>query len=318
MQIADRWLRDLPQQFLGKHNIEVLIKAFARQLQELQEVFNDLNTQLDIETAEGKNLDYVGTIFPLSRKEAGELAGIGATEPVISDERYRRFMKYKILRNTSECTYDDLVAGIELLWKYENIHYIEDPDYPATIIFQTSRMELDTEDMTEFYAGLCIRASGVGVVLRKWYGGSYEVAVRQAASIRFRTSFYPRFNLPRLRLDGIWRLDGKQQLSGYDGYGAVDLYPARITVQFGVRASPKEALWIGFRQAAREPVKTSTCVSFRSLADAEPEPSGRVRISTGASHHVSAGDITIRNESYLNGTWKLDGSRKLNGGMETR
>ena len=74
MQIADRWLMDMPQQFLGKHNIEVLVKAFARQLQELQVVFDDLNTELDLETAAGKNLDYVGTILPLSRKEAGELA----------------------------------------------------------------------------------------------------------------------------------------------------------------------------------------------------------------------------------------------------
>ena len=134
MPIVDEWFKDIPQQFLGKKNIEVLIKAFARQLQELQDVFDDLNTKLDLDVATGQNLDYVGTIIPLSRKEAGELAGIGVTDPVISDERYRQFLRYKNLVNTNECTYYDLMDGLSLLWDVSPIYYIEDPALPATII----------------------------------------------------------------------------------------------------------------------------------------------------------------------------------------
>lgn len=134
MQIADIWLRDMPQQFQGKHNIEVLVKAFSKQMQELEKVFQDLNTMTDIDTATGQNLDYVGTIIPLTRKEAGELAGIGVTDPVISDERYRQFLRYQNLVNTNECTYYDLMDGLALLWDVSPIYYIEDPDMPATII----------------------------------------------------------------------------------------------------------------------------------------------------------------------------------------
>lgn len=134
MQILDNWLRDMPQQFLGQPNIEVLIKAFARQLQELEQVFIDLEELTDLETATGQNLDYVGTIIPLTRKEAGELAGIGVTDPVISDDRYRQFLKYKNLVNTNECTYYDLMDGLSLLWDVAPIYYIEDPALPATII----------------------------------------------------------------------------------------------------------------------------------------------------------------------------------------
>ena len=151
MQIADTWLRDLPQQFQGKHNIEVLIKAFSKQMQEVDRVFQDLNTMTDLDTATGQNLDYVGTIIPLTRKEAGELAGIGVTDPVISDDRYRQFLRYQNLVNTNECTYQDLINGIELMWRYKGIHYMEDPKRPATIIFQTDRMDLDDEDLVEFY-----------------------------------------------------------------------------------------------------------------------------------------------------------------------
>lgn len=134
MQIVDSWLRDLPQQFQGKHNIEVLIKAFSKQMQELEKMFHDLNTMTDIDTATGKNLDYVGTIIPLTRKEAGELAGIRSPDPVISDERYRQFLRYQNLVNTNECTYYDLMEGLSILWDVSPIYYIEDPDMPATII----------------------------------------------------------------------------------------------------------------------------------------------------------------------------------------
>jgi len=48
MQIADIWLRDMPQQFQGKHNIEVLVKAFSKQMQELEKVFQDINTMTDL------------------------------------------------------------------------------------------------------------------------------------------------------------------------------------------------------------------------------------------------------------------------------
>lgn len=132
--ILDKWLQDIPQQFQGKRNIEVLISAFAKQLQELEQVFEDLNTKTDLETATGQNLDMVGTIIPLTRKEAGELARIGVTDPVISDERYRQFLKYKNLVNTNRCTYYDLMTGLQLLWDVQPVYYIEDPDMPATII----------------------------------------------------------------------------------------------------------------------------------------------------------------------------------------
>ncbi len=134
MQIFDEWLQDIPQQFLGKHFIEVFIRAFAKQIQELLQVFEDMETKLDLDTAMGQNLDYVGTIIPLSRKEAGELAGINVTDPVISDERYRQFLKYKNLVNTNECTYYDLMDGLSLLWDVSPIYYLEDPALPATII----------------------------------------------------------------------------------------------------------------------------------------------------------------------------------------
>ena len=134
MAILDEWIEDLPQQFQNKENIETLIRAFSRQIEELLEVFQQLDTQTDLEVAIGKNLDMVGDIVTLTRKEAGILAGIDVEDPVISDERYRQFLKYQMLVNTNECTYHDLMDGLALLWDVSPIYYKEDPALPAVII----------------------------------------------------------------------------------------------------------------------------------------------------------------------------------------
>jgi len=134
VDILNAWLDDLPQQFQGKELIEGLISAFAKQLEEIQGVFKELDLQTDLESAVGKNLDMVGDIVTLTRKEAGVLAGIDVEDPVISDERYRQFLKYQMLVNTNECTYNDLMDGLALLWDVSPIYYKEDPALPAVII----------------------------------------------------------------------------------------------------------------------------------------------------------------------------------------
>ena len=116
MDILDKWLDDLPQQFQGKKYIEALISVFAKQLEDLYKVFKQLDTETDLDSAVGMNLDMVGDIVTLTRKEAGVLAGIDVEDPVISDERYRQFLKYQMLVNTNECTYHDLMDGLALLW----------------------------------------------------------------------------------------------------------------------------------------------------------------------------------------------------------
>ena len=131
MPILDEWLRDMPQQFLGQPKIEALISAFARQLQEVEDVFAALDEATDLETATGRSLDYLGSIIPLSRKEAGLLAGLNNPEYVISDERYRQYLKYQLLVNTSECTCFDIVEAARMFWD-GSLRYTEPPEEPAS------------------------------------------------------------------------------------------------------------------------------------------------------------------------------------------
>lgn len=134
MSILDSWITDLPQQFQEKKNIGVLIEAFAKQLEELNTAFEEIQSKTVIDNAEGDTLDKIGSIVSLSRRDAGILAGKNVGEWVMSDERYRQYLKYKILSNTNECSYYDLMEGLRLLWNVSPIYYSEDSSLPATII----------------------------------------------------------------------------------------------------------------------------------------------------------------------------------------
>lgn len=207
MKIADAWARDIPQQFQGKHNIEVLIKAFSKQMQELEKVFQDLNTMTDIDAATGQNLDYVGMVIPLSRKEAGELAGLNFSEPVMSDERYRKYLRYQMLRNTSECTYDEIMESIEILWNVEKTRYYERNDRPATIFIGLPSVDIEEDDQAKGKPKI-MKPAGVGFIYAAQYGTSLNQCNLEKIGIAgLDVHAYFRF-FEAKALDGGWILDG--------------------------------------------------------------------------------------------------------------
>ena len=169
-QTAEQLMRDFPQQFQGRRNIECLVRAFARQLKEVQDVFRELE-KLDLETAKGKNLDMVGDIVGLTRKEAGILAGASSLEPVISDSRYRQYLRYKQLQNTAEGTYEDVMKSVDLLWNTDQIQYEERLSRPATIFIQTKSVEIDTEKDPIAERTPVVKPAGIAVI----YKGSYVI-----------------------------------------------------------------------------------------------------------------------------------------------
>lgn len=128
--ITKSFLDKLPEQFKRKHNIEVLIQAFAAELEELVEVFGELETLRAIKTAYGKQLDGIGEIVNLSRVESTAYAGI-VDFYVLDDERYRLFLMYKALRNANMCTFPELMEICRLLYNVKLLYYREFDDHPA-------------------------------------------------------------------------------------------------------------------------------------------------------------------------------------------
>lgn len=152
------------------------------------------------------------------------------------------------------------------------------------------------------------------------YRNGYKIPVRYANRIRFTTVFYPRMNLPRLRLGGAWKLDGSRKLDGYDGSGRVNFYPVRLRVQAGAGLGPyggNAAPEICFRAGVEGAVKPAPAIHVRASAVCPVLSHGaaRARVPFPVACNVRVGDVRVYNKSRLGGVWKLDGSRKLDGGV---
>lgn len=155
-----KMLADLPSQFKNKEKIEGLIYAFSRQLNNLRDVYKQLNDTRSLRTAMGKQLDGIGSIAVLTRDEATVLALKSSTFTKMTDEIYRLYLVQKIMANMTNCTYQDIYNAMVILWGKTPIWYSESIDEPATITMTVPA--LSSFDETSTFLGLWeIRPAGV-------------------------------------------------------------------------------------------------------------------------------------------------------------
>ena len=128
--------KDTLEQFRGQPNIQVLHDALAKQLQDVYDFFMQLKLHRWIHDAVGKQLDGVGDIVVLSRAEASEYAKAAGLGDASDDEVYRKYLYYKVLKNTNNCTYPELIKAFRMFWE-KPLYYSEDPEYPATMFLDT-------------------------------------------------------------------------------------------------------------------------------------------------------------------------------------
>ena len=103
-----RPLSRLASQFRDKDIISDMISIFTEELFELQQVFCDLLTRLDVDTVEEFWLDNIGLILDEARE--GD-----------SDEVYRKRLKLKIFFNSSTGTASYVIAALRFLTGGTNI-----------------------------------------------------------------------------------------------------------------------------------------------------------------------------------------------------
>ena len=155
---------DFPEQFKRHKNIDILTMVFDRQLKAVFDVFSDLQIKRYLENAEGEQLDKIGDIVVLSRSEADDLAA--GSLPVSckeNDEAYKQMLVFKILKNTCNCSYEDIQEAISMMWKGPPLTYREDSNYPATMIFE---FEAEGGMKEGQFAIPFIKAGGVSLMLK--------------------------------------------------------------------------------------------------------------------------------------------------------
>lgn len=152
---------DLAEQFKEKPVINALVETIGEQLADVFDYYADLRDCRGVQTAVGKQLDGVGDIVALSRKEAGELACLKESTFVLNDEEYRKYLIYKIWKNTNNCTYADIIRAFRMFWD-KPLYYSEKPEYPATMILETGELTPE-DDVQKLLTAPFIKAAGVGI-----------------------------------------------------------------------------------------------------------------------------------------------------------
>lgn len=181
MMTLRNWMNDLPQQFQGKRNIEILLAAFAKQMDELLQVYEDLKTETTLENARGQNLKYIGDIFSLSTKEAHSILRTASTSD-ITDETYKKILMYKALQNNCDCTYYDIMDSIYMLWDTDKIKYVESPEKPATIYIEMPEVSVDGIDPS-IGRVLAIKPAGVAIIYANGYAESINISGIEKAKV---------------------------------------------------------------------------------------------------------------------------------------
>ncbi len=163
--ITESFLEKLPEQFKGKNNIEIFVKVFARELEELEQVFWELNTLRSLGSGKGKQLDRAGEIVCLTRAESVSYVGTVDFD-VLDDERFRLFLMYKALRNANFCTFPELMKVCRLLYGAKLLYYKEFDEHPAH--FQIMVGAKFDEWMLKMLnnSGLTIKPGGVSVEMK--------------------------------------------------------------------------------------------------------------------------------------------------------
>ena len=128
-------IKDFPWQFRGKPKIEALCQCWDRQFEQIFSCLEQMKLILDVDRAQGAQLDHIGDIVVLSRADAGLLAAQAGNLDfdVIDDVRYRKYLKYKILENTSNATYKDIISAIKMIWGADKIKFLENEEGPASL-----------------------------------------------------------------------------------------------------------------------------------------------------------------------------------------
>lgn len=146
-------------------------------------------------------------------------------------------------------------------------------------------------------------------------GVQVPVPIEYENKIRFFSEFYPRFNLAVLKLDGRWKLDGGRKLNGYDSNETLDFYPVAMSVSVPV-AVPVQAALSGscFKMAAEEGVKVEAAQNIGIEAAESVKMEQKLTFQSEAGISVLQTTASMYKKNLLNGSWKLSGSRKLDGG----
>ncbi len=193
----ERWERmrsRLLAQFQNKTFIEGILYAMFYETDELEKAYSDLETLRSINTAFGQQLDGIGINVGRSRnidnvitvpffgfEEQDGTLGFGQArfksydESYLSstkllDEEYRKILKLKVLKNSTQATYEDTINAYKVLLNCDRVMLRDIGN--AKFVVSVNRMLSDYDIRFMKNINLNIRGGGIGIGYLNTYDGA--------------------------------------------------------------------------------------------------------------------------------------------------
>lgn len=150
-------------QFQASPNFLAYLTAILMSDNELESVFQQVAQQVDIDLAEGVNLDTIGVIVGISRVLPGGAGNpLSAGQSVLSDAQYRMLLRAKIVKNHSRGLNEDIIKGLNYLFN-TNYSAIDDNNDMTISIGVGTMLDIVQQTMLNL---LDILARPAGVLIR--------------------------------------------------------------------------------------------------------------------------------------------------------
>ncbi len=290
----------LPVYFRPIIEFQEIMKAYGYTLEELKKVFMHIWDNFYLISCDGQTLSWYEVLLGITKTK-------GLT---LEERRVVVLMQYSMRFLYTLPVLKEMLASAAGMDNYTVECLYEKYQMIVKIIGQDISLVKETYNMVAR-----IKPAHIELLLYAEYRETAEVAIRQAMSITFISTFYPRFNIPTLFLNSVWELDGSQALSGYDGIGRIDLYPVQMEIKTSIEGTPEVESEVSFLMEVQEEVESTQAMEVRVSAECRETTKESLTVQVSVAVNTEVGDVMVDNLNYLDNEWGLDGSRELNGGV---
>lgn len=137
----------IPEQYKDATNLNILLEILSTPFDDLKVVFSDLKNILNLESAQGAQLDLIGDI--VREKRNGR-----------SDSDYIIGIRFKIFKNTSRGFVDDVVKALKFITSASKVIYSDNPPASYTIYTNGTALTNDIKILIDK-----LSAAGVSVIV---------------------------------------------------------------------------------------------------------------------------------------------------------
>lgn len=143
----------------------------------------------------------------------------------------------------------------------------------------------------------------------------YEVRTAYWNAVAFSTKFYPMGEIP-LKLDGKWKLNRKRKLSRFEMDS--NRYPSTLDLILPVVTTTELSNQMDLKIGTEPTTHTRVFTEFKQSCNMSIKTTKCLTISTETEFKAGLSGIGITVINRLDGKWKLNQSRTLNGGLYLR